>query len=317
MNKRIVLDHFGLVDRELRLYIAVGPYHPPHGYIAYLKYVPGGEGPWRKHGVEYSRVLSIYSPYAVDEPCRHLDRYFDPLLGCEVPILRLDRVVSIVDPRDVAKRVLATCRDELECVAAELISDLVRHGLSLECVGVTGSIMFGIHVAKHSDIDLVVYGEKCVEKALEVIPTVAKPIPRARLELVIDNLSHVHGVSRELAKESAAIRRWVYEGIEVTTVYTWSEPWSLRDPVKESRCVSTVIEVEPGDVGAVMYPAKFLARLGGEEVEVWSFEATLSTPMVRGGRFRVEGVLQVLASGRKRLVLGARECPSAVERVVS
>ncbi len=311
-----MLDHFGIVDRGLRLYIAIGSYHPIEGFVAYLKYVPFGEGPWGKWGTTFSRVTSVYSPYSIGlGGC--IEEVYDPFLGASVPIVPRDAAWIVVDPRDVAKRIVSSCGDELECLAAELLSTLVSYGLPLDCIGVSGSMMFGIHVPKHSDIDLVIYGERCIERALEVLPLALEPLPRSRKEIIIENLSHIHGIPLELARKCLEIpRRGLFKGVEVTVVYTWSEPWALRDPVSSSRCVEMEIEVDSGELGALMYPAKFLARARDEELEVWSFEAALSIPMYFGGRFKVRGTLQTLSTGVKRLVLGVRECPSSANYLV-
>ncbi len=312
MNKPLALDHFGIVSRALDLYVAVGPYHPVGGYVAYRKYRLGSEGPWRaRWGAVFDRTLAIYSPHSIDTG-GELRKFYDPMLGSAVPLLPIDRVAKVIDPRGVAEKLLSRCWDELECLASELLADLVTHGMPLRCIGITGSLMFGIHVPKHSDIDIVVYGERCSEKALEVFPQVLEPLPRARAELVVGNVSAIHGLSRELAERCLVVpRRGVYRGVEVTIVLTWGSPWILRDPVRSWRCASIEIEVEPRTLGALMYPARFEARWRGEEIEVLSFESYLSIPMFFGGRFRVEGALQTLASGAKRIVLGCRECPSS------
>ncbi|NPA96073.1 MAG: hypothetical protein GXO32_00545 [Crenarchaeota archaeon] len=307
-----VLDHFGIVDRGLRLYVAVGPYHPINGFIAYLKYVPGS-GPWRRSSVTFSRVLSVYSPYAVDEACRGVEKVYDPMLGVEVPIVKLDRVQRVVDPRDAASRLLSTCRDELECVASQLLADLASLGLDPSCIGVTGSIMFGIH-GRHSDIDLAIYGERCAEVATEVVPMVLQRVSDGRRRLILENLSAIHGVDPKLVDQFIDLRRGVYRSIEVTVVYTWGDPWDLRDPVRSSACFEGVVEVEPS-LGALMYPARLEADVGGERIEVVSYESTLALAMGRGGRFRVRGAMQLLASGAKRLVLGVRECETGVEPI--
>jgi len=313
MNKQVVLDHFGIVSKSLCLYVAVGPYHPINGYVAYMKYRPGLEGPWRSAwGAIYDRVLPVYSPHAIEE-LGDLEPFYDPMLGSTVPLLPIGAVMRILDPRDIAKRIVSSCRDELECLASELLADLVAHGLPLECIGIAGSLMFGIHVPKHSDIDIVVYGERCVEKALEVLPQVLEPLPKPRAELVIENLSHIHGISAEVASRCLAVpRRGYYRGTEVTVVYTWSTPWTLKHPVRSWTCASMTVYVDPGSLGALMYPGLLEARCGKDVVEILSFESALSIPLFFGGWFRVEGVLQKLSDGRERLVLGCRECPSSI-----
>jgi len=306
-----VLDHFGIVDRELKLYIAVGCDHGPNHVVAYLKYVPStSPSLWRSRYCYYHRVLARYSPTHVEEVSRSQSTIYDPFMGIHVPIVPKDRIARIVDPRHALRRVLHSCSDDLECLAVQLVDDLRSHGLELSCLGIAGSIMFGIHNPRISDIDLVIYGDRCVSKAVEVAKNVLDPLPSSRLRTVVENLAKLSNVDLRIAElvHVAIPRRGMYRGREVTVVFSRDRPLDLRKLVVGSRCVELTIEVEPGDPEALTYPSRFSARVGNEVLEVVSYDAAYGHAAYLGGKFRVSGVLQILDDGSKRLVLGVREC---------
>ena len=325
-----VLDHFGIVDRELRLYIAVGANHPPNGFIAYLKYVPTDKQTiWRSRaGIYYDRVLRFYSVKSVWSASRTMALGFDDVTMSSIPIVPRDRVWFVVDPREKAYELLHHCSDSLECIAAELVADIVmKCNVDIGCVGVTGSIMFGIHNVKYSDIDIVIYGRRCVEQVITTLmrSELIERIDDDRMNRIVENLVKTHGISKDLAKAVYSIpRRGLYRGYEVTLVYTHDEPVPMERGVRAQRCAHVVIAKEPGDVGTVMYPAYFKARLLSvdgvdveEEVEVLAYESVFSIPMFFGGTFAIRALLQELESGKLRLVIGVRECDSYLKWIGS
>jgi len=322
-SESTVLDHFGVVDRELRLYIAVGANHPPSGVIAYLKYVPSeSPQPWRLAGTVFmKRVLPRYSPKHVDSSSRGMKRVYDPRLGCFVPVVEWFSIAKLIDPRSIAERLLYSCRDELECLALELVSDLVSLGVPLNTIGVAGSIMFGIHNPTVSDIDIVLYvDDERLAEVMESVRSVLEPVPGPRLEELVKGVAELHGLPTELARLVYAVpRRGLYRGREVTVVYTDPAPLRLSE-VMESQCLEMVLEIEPNQPGFLKYPGHGIAsrvRVGGrvlENVEVLSYEAAYSIPMYFGGAYMCRALLQRLSDGGFRVVLGSRECHTYITR---
>ena len=327
---RTVLDHFGIIDRELRLYIAVGANHPSNGFVAYLKYVPTDKPTiWRSRaGIFYDRVLRFYSVKNAWLASSTMVLGFDEVTMSSIPIVPHDRVWAIVDPREKAYELLHHCNDLLECMAAELVADIAMEcGVDVNCVGVTGSIMFGIHNVNYSDIDIVIYGRKCVEQVITTLmrSKLITQIDDVRMNRIVENIARVHGISKDLARAVYSIpRRGLYRGREVTLVYAHDKPIPMERGVKVQRCAHVVIAKEPGDVGTVMYPAYFKSRLLsingvdiGDEVEVLAYESVFSIPMFFGGVFAVHALLQELENGKLRLVIGVRECDSYLKWIRS
>ncbi len=318
---QVALDHFGIIDRDLRLYIVVGPNHPPNGFVAYLKYVPSTEPSlWRSRaGVYYRRILRFYSVRNAWSASLSMPTSIDPTTMSRVPIVPHDRVWMIIDPRNRAQELIQHCMDELECLAADLVSELaLRYGLPQRCIGISGSIMFGIHNLERSDIDIVIYGEKCVERVIQGLkeaPILAE-ISDTRLSRIVENAARIHNLSLDVARALYSIpRRGLYRGREVTLVYTYDKPLALEGGVRSQRCVRAVLAKEPGDIYTIMYPAHFnaeLVKIGdscvGTEIEVLAFESAYSIPMYFGGIFEVSALLQELASDKLRLIIGVREC---------
>jgi predicted nucleotidyltransferase len=150
---------------EGHLFCVVGYLHPPDGYTAYLKYVTAPVGKWGRGATRYSRVLPFYHVSQVENTYEYLRRNYPKyLLDCQVRGF----TVSWVPRTSVKKYYWAQLglkkirstgpRDPLEEKLLGL-ADLLSSVAGVE-LGVTGSLLTGIHNPDFSDIDLTVYGGK-------------------------------------------------------------------------------------------------------------------------------------------------------------
>lgn len=149
---------------EGHLFCVVGYLHPPDGYTAYLKYVPAPVGKWGRGATRYSRTLPFYSVSQVENTYRYLrENYPKYLLDCPVRGI----TVSYVPKASVRRyyrpqwrlreiRVKGP-RDPLEEKLLGLV-DMLSDESGVSELGVTGSILTGIHNPDFSDMDLTVYG---------------------------------------------------------------------------------------------------------------------------------------------------------------
>lgn len=154
------------------LFCVVGYLHPPGRYTAYLKYAPASQGRWQRDGVHYHRVLREYSLGSIRETLALLEeRYPHYVSYCPVRDMRFSMVpeafiAEYCVPEVRLQEILAGPRDPLEEAVAGLAEEIAAGaGISLQALGVTGSILLGIHDPAFSDIDLTVYG---LENALRV-----------------------------------------------------------------------------------------------------------------------------------------------------
>ncbi len=160
----MIRDHDYLETHDSWLFCVVGDIHPPDGYLAFLKYVPG-EGPWRRGGRSFRRVVETYSTREFAETLRMLKqvkpRYvrIDPHINAEMSIVPRDEVRRYYRCGEAVERVLSKAdRDKLEDKARSLILEVMDiAGVDAGDLGLTGSLLLGIHHGS-SDIDLIVYG---------------------------------------------------------------------------------------------------------------------------------------------------------------
>jgi predicted nucleotidyltransferase len=140
-----------------------GLVHPPDRVVAFIRYFPDKNGDRTRYRTTYGKVYSLSDRYALlkDKYPEYLvyDPVFDETL-CEVPDShvrkRFDPVTKLDEMRSAGDL------DALERKALEL-GEMLRQqaNVSWDAVGISGSILAGLHTSR-SDIDPVVYGsENC------------------------------------------------------------------------------------------------------------------------------------------------------------
>ncbi|MBU7031392.1 MAG: nucleotidyltransferase domain-containing protein [Theionarchaea archaeon] len=203
---------------ERMFFCVTGYLHPPDRITAYLKYSPAPEGKWKKKYVYYRRELPHYHMNAISSTISYLKSYYPQYVGfCPVRNIEMSMVPkSFIKryylPENRMQQILHNPSDPLEKAVHAFTHDLLNHGsLHSTDLGITGSILIGLHNPQFSDIDLIVYGK---EKSLEV-KTVLKTIPAVRgLENAKREewISHKINIFHLTPKEAQifAERKWNY-----------------------------------------------------------------------------------------------------------
>lgn len=320
-----LLTHDYVEDMEGRLYVIVGDEHPPNAYVAFLKYVPTAEQtPWSKRGVRYERVIRAYGARNVFPASGRAGilRY-DPVLGAEVPILHKGLVARAYHGRDRLREILSKASDELEEAVCEVVDVLSRVcGIEPKSIGVTGSILPGIHSIEVSDIDIVIYG---CRGSLLMTECVGDAFPAQRpktLERRVVREAVLYGLSPdEILSVMPPYKARLLRGRELNFVMARDRPRRygrrVLTPVGE---FEGVLEVEPGSCEALMYPGEApvtgIVRVGGCRVtSVITYENFFTYALFLGGRLRVSGILErVDGSEECVVVVGTRENPGYVIR---
>lgn len=153
-------------NHESLIFDVKGLVHPPSRVIAFVRYFPDERGERRRNEKAYGKVYSLSKRYALLKETFPqyvvYDRVFDETL-CEVPISDIkkhyDPVAKLRELRD------SEGLDELERKAlqfAELLKQIAD--VPWASIGISGSILGGLHVPK-SDIDPIVYGSENCRKA--------------------------------------------------------------------------------------------------------------------------------------------------------
>lgn len=170
----MIRDHDYLETSDSWLFCVVGDVHPPDGYFAYLKYMPGN-GPWRRREQSFSRSISTYSMRELRDSLMLLRRLKpgfvrrDPYIGAEMSLVPSKEVARHYSCADAIRRLEEGCGDGLEGLALRFIEEIEGHsGVGREDMGLTGSLLLRIH-HERSDIDLVVYGVREFWKVIEAL----------------------------------------------------------------------------------------------------------------------------------------------------
>jgi predicted nucleotidyltransferase len=172
MGARKPKDRDFIQTKEGMLFCVTGYLHPPDKYTAYLKYSPAPVGKWKSGGISYRRELEYYHVGKVADTIAFLKRNYPqyvhdcPVRGIKFSMVPQEYVKRYYLPEKRLREIMVSTSDVLEEEVYAFASEIMSHaGIREEDLGVTGSILLGIHNPRFSDIDLLVYG---LENALKV-----------------------------------------------------------------------------------------------------------------------------------------------------
>jgi len=209
-------------------FCVIGNVHPRDRVLAYLKYLPSTEGKWGGEA-RYVRALRAYTTPSVEESLETLRARYphyihqSETLNIEISAVPLSYVRTHFKPEKRLSTLLtadSTGLDELEKRTVNLVQDIAEiSGVDPSFLGVTGSILLGIHNPSFSDIDLIVYGRINVLQVKEAISflfgkSLANRLSEPSLEEWAFEKSKLYPLSPGEAKEIAR-RKWdrgVYQG---------------------------------------------------------------------------------------------------------
>ena len=157
------------------LYFASTNYiHPKDRFISFLRYIPDENGDRHKDGESYRKVGSqeAYSYLRENYP-EYL--YFCDVTNVEMMGVPLDKVERIIKPENRLLGLKKTLESGGEVKNPELIAKLMdvadffhfMAGIPYENLGISGSILPGLHKSDVSDLDFVVYGLENHRNAIE------------------------------------------------------------------------------------------------------------------------------------------------------
>ncbi|MEM2137192.1 MAG: hypothetical protein QXI93_04475, partial [Candidatus Methanomethylicia archaeon] len=131
---------------------------------------------WSRNGVSYGRILPYYSAMGVKETMNFLRNLYpqyivyDDFRSIELVEVPRNMVKRHYKPEERVKEILGSPRDSVEELARELILKISSEAkIDLDFMGITGSILLGIHNPTYSDIDLIVYGFSNAVKVRETL----------------------------------------------------------------------------------------------------------------------------------------------------
>lgn len=327
-------DRDFIETEEGLLFCVVGYLHPPDKYTAYLKYSPATEGRWQRQGQAYRRELAFYHAHQVAETLDYLQTHYPHYVHtCPVRDMRFSMVPheyvrTYYCPEQRLAEVLAHPADPLEETVVRLVQTIQEAtGLSPAGLGVTGSILLGIHDPGFSDIDLTVYGR---ENARRLRPALAEGLPgtappdKTYIEDWCRGVMRYFGLSEAQARWLVS-RRWTFtfpyphrakEGVIVSLHPTRTDAevqevygeHIYRD-VGMVRLQATIADAADAVFMPAIYALEEVRILEGPAVEVseiCAYEGLFSQVADVGERVEARGKLEQVDGGRRyRLVIGS------------
>lgn len=137
-----------------------GDCHPPDRIISFIRYIPDSRGDRKKGKIAYRKIYDLKERYHFLRKEYPQYVYFDPVFQRELQAVPHEYIKKVYYPRRKLKELVTAQRDTLEECTVQLQQMLP---VPVETVGVSGSILVGLHTPG-SDIDLIVYGEEhCIQ----------------------------------------------------------------------------------------------------------------------------------------------------------
>jgi predicted nucleotidyltransferase len=332
-------DYLETVDRLF--FTVIGNVHPEDKVLAYLKYLPDPSGRWGRGEKRYRRSMRYYSVPNVMDAVDFLSGNFPQYVFYSEPLnfkfsaVSNDRIAKHYCPEQRLRELLnGGQRDALESKAIELahvISD--ESGVSLDHLGITGSILLNVHGVSFSDIDLVVYGREEARRIKEALLSLyhqkGSGVERLRgksLSTWCKEMSVVHPFSSLEAKKLYNARKW-NKGTFRDTIFS-IHPTKVEDEVSERYADEFyrpygIVEAKAKVVDSAdsyFLPAVYLVkdvRFGGDVQfgmveKVVSYEGLYSDVASNGEEILVRGKLEEVhnASGQlksRRILIGSPE----------
>lgn len=217
--KRLFRDRDYVETIEGMFFTVVGNVHPISHVIAYLKYVPSPYGKWGRER-KFERALPYYTVPMLLDTINYLKQHhphyvtFFNELGVEMSAVPLNRVLKHYCPELRLQEMIEKPKDQLEAMAIDLAQVVADEaGIRIEDLGVTGSLLIGIH-QPFSDIDLVVYGRESAMKVRDALLRLykepkrgIKELPKERFEELLERRQRFFYLSRREA-EIICSRKW-------------------------------------------------------------------------------------------------------------
>ncbi len=158
-----IIEGYYLESTDGLLFAIKGLVHPPQTVVAYLRYAPDPDGEREREGIRYRRLYRFEEQEELLRKRYPAYLFFDPIFGEQLQGVPCERIGRVYDPcLKLAELRRRKDLDEMEEKAVEFADFLGEWaGVPQGCIGVSGSILVGLH-GPCSDIDIVVYGsERC------------------------------------------------------------------------------------------------------------------------------------------------------------
>jgi predicted nucleotidyltransferase len=246
----------------------------------------------------------------------------DPRVGGLLPVVPWSEVQRYYAPEERLREILANPRDALEEMVRRLTLELVSAaGIPQDALGITGSVLAGVHDPETSDIDLLVTGRESTQKLKAAMSTGrirhVGPVSEPRVASWIRSLILDYPLTIQEAWHFVD-RRWncrSFEGRFFSVFPVRSDEESLRLSVgRAARSLGTArvrAVIAQTDEGLFFLPAVYALErvtvVEGPDVEireVVSYDGLYVDAFDEGMAVEIRGELEALRGDGARLVVG-------------
>ena len=232
----------------------------------------------------------------------------------------LERIIHHYQPRRRVQELMASSRhDAIEGKLLRLLELFSEHGLTPDCIGVTGSLLIGAQ-RLDSDIDLVIYGREPFFLAREIVAQLIQAGRLDRLDPALWRDAYARrgcalSFEEYLWHERRKLNKAAIEGTKFDLSLHIDGP-AAADAAYHKQGLKCIQARVVDDAFAFDYPARY--RIDHSSIaEVISFSATYAGQAWSGESVEVCGQLEVSKRMDRRIVVGAdREAAGQYIKVV-
>jgi predicted nucleotidyltransferase len=175
-------DRDAIITREGLIFRVFGYTHPPEAYVCDVEYAPSTLFKSSNPKAYRTDGEKVFYKFYEDEGWHFVEEKFPQYMipyepiGRRVVGVRLSDAASVRKPEVALKRLIEKePKDELvKALQKVLEATVLSSGLPLKDFGVFGSLLQGFYHPKFSDIDIIVYGRKNLERIREVLQELYK-----------------------------------------------------------------------------------------------------------------------------------------------
>ena len=326
-----VIEGYYLETQEGLFFAVKGLEHPPDRIIAVLRYTPDSkEGDREKDGKTYRRLYHFEEQEQLIQTAFPQYLAYDPVFRTKLQSVPRSMVRCIFDPcyrlQELTQELDRAAIEEDALAFTSLLQNEAQ--VPLSAIGITGSLLVGLHTG-HSDLDVVVFGAENCRKVYQSLRRMLNSRSSAELhrlddrgleELYAQRIQDTHiefqefvalekqKVNQGIFRERTYFIRFVKESFEASETYG-----QLRyTPLGRAVIKASIAD----DQDAIFTPCRYILSgvhiLEGPQVsdlnEIVSFRGRFCEQARLGDSVRAEGTLERIHNSEGdiwyRLLLG-------------